>query len=434
IYVVDARAGASVHRLTSWGGPDTGPIAWSPDGKSIVYLQGSEPRLSAYNQDVLAMVPAEGGTPRLLTKSLDRTVSDPRFTRDGESVYVLVEDDRMRYPARVHVANGRIEKLAQGERVIRAMTMSSDGHIAVLMTTPSSPDEVYALDGDTPRRLSHQNDSLFAQLALGTVSGISYTTKDGNEVHGVLTKPVGYQEGHRYPTLLRIHGGPNGQDGYEFNLERQLFAGAGYAVVSVNYRGSAGRGRAWKEAIYADWGDKEVTDLLAAVDYAVKSGIADASRLGIGGWSYGCILTDYSMATTQRFKAATCGAGSALQLSMYGDDQYIAQYDQELGPPWKSQALWIKLSYPFFHADRIKTPTLFLGGTRDFNVPVIGGEQMYQALRSIGIPTQLIIYPDQHHGIARPSFQRDRFERYLAWYAKYLGSAQPITVGGGKRQ
>lgn len=435
IYVVEARAGAVAHRLTSWGGPDTGPLSWSPDGKWIAYLQGSEPKFSAYNQDVLALVPAAGGASRVLTKSLDRAVSDPRFTRDGESVYVLVTDDRMQYPARVHLGDGRIEKLAQGERVVRSMTMSPDGHIALLMTTPSSPDEVYALDSDTPRRLSHQNDSLFAKLALGAVEGISYTTKDGNEVHGVLYRPVGYQQGHRYPTLLRIHGGPNGQDGYQFDFERQLFAGAGYAVVSVNYRGSAGRGRAWKEAIYADWGDKEVVDLLGAVDYVVRSGIADASRLGIGGWSYGCILTDYSIATTQRFKAATCGAGSALQLSMYGADQYIAQYDQELGPPWKHQALWLKLSYPFFHADRITTPTLYLGGTRDFNVPLIGGEQMYQALRSIGVPTELIVYPDQHHGIARPSFQRDRFERYLAWYAKYLGGgAQPVTVGGGNRK
>jgi len=435
IYVVEAHPGAVAHRLTAWSGPDAGPLSWSPDGKWIAYLQGSETRFSAYNQDVLALVPAAGGTPRILTKALDRDVSTPRFSSDGQWVYVLVTDDRARYPARVHVSDLHIEKLAQGKHIVRSVTMAPDGRVAMTMTTPSSPEEVYALDGDSVRRLSHQNDSLFAELTLGAVEGIAYTTKNGNEVHGVVYRPVGYQPGHRYPTLLRIHGGPNGQDGYQFDFERQLFAGAGYAVISVNYRGSAGRGRAWKESIYADWGDKEVVDLLAAADYAVRSGIADPNRLGIGGWSYGCILTDYTIATDRRFKAATCGAGSALQLAMYGVDQYIAQYDQELGPPWKSQTLWIKLSYPFFHADRITTPTLFLGGTKDFNVPLIGGEQMYQALRSLGVPTQLIIYPDQHHGISRPSFQRDRFERYLAWYAKYLKAApQPVTVGGGKRE
>jgi dipeptidyl aminopeptidase/acylaminoacyl peptidase len=311
--------------------------------------------------------------------------------------------------------------------------MAPDGRIAVAMTTPVSPVEIYALDDGKPRRLSHQNDAFVASLELGEVRGIEYTTKDGNEVHGVLYTPVEYRAGERYPTLLRIHGGPNGQNGYEFDFERQLFAGAGYAVVSVNYRGSAGRGRAWKESIYADWGHKEVVDLLAAADYAVRSGIADPHRLGIGGWSYGCILTDYTMATDPRFKAATCGAGSAMQIAMYGVDQYIVQYDQELGPPWKSQELWVKLSYPFFHADRISTPTLFLGGTKDFNVPLIGGEQMYQALRSLGVPTKLIVYPDQHHGISRPSFQVDRFQRYLAWYAKYLGGAEKATTVGGKQ-
>ena len=144
-------------------------------------------------------------------------------------------------------------------------------------------------------------------------------------------------------------------------------------MLSVNYRGSNGRGSAYQKAIFADWGDKEVVDLLGAVDEVVHSGVADGDRLGIGGWSYGGILTDYTIATTPRFKAAVSGAGSALQLSMYGTDQYITQYNQEIGPPWKSQDLWIKISYPFFHADRIKTPTLFLGGEKDFNVPLAGG-------------------------------------------------------------
>jgi dipeptidyl aminopeptidase/acylaminoacyl peptidase len=148
--------------------------------------------------------------------------------------------------------------------------------------------------------------------------------------------------------------------------------------------------------------------------------VADPNRLGIGGWSYGAILTDYTSATTTRFKAAIAGAGSALQLSMYGSDEYVYQYDHELGPPWKSQDLWIKLSYPFFHADRITTPTLYMGGTKDFNVPVIGGEQMYQALRSLNVPTQLIIYPDQHHGLSLPSFNYDRLQRYVAWYDRYV--------------
>ena len=132
-------------------------------------------------------------------------------------------------------------------------------------------------------------------------------------------------------------------------------------------------------------------DLQAGVDHVVKMGVADPDRLGVGGWSYGGILTDYMIASDTRFKAATSGAGTAFTVAFYGTDQYIIQYDYEIGPPWNPKAweTYQKISYPFLHADRIKTPTLFLGGERDFNVPVQGSQQMYQALRSLGIDTQL---------------------------------------------
>jgi dipeptidyl aminopeptidase/acylaminoacyl peptidase len=199
-------------------------------------------------------------------------------------------------------------------------------------------------------------------------------------------------------------------------------------VLGVNYRGSAGRGSAYQKAIFADWGNKEVVDLLGAVDEAVRVGVADADRLGIGGWSYGGILTDYTIATTTRFKAAVSGAGSANQLSMYGTDQYISQYNLELGAPWKSPETWMKVSYPFFHADRIKTPTLFMGGQSDFNVPIIGGEQMYQALRTLGVETKLVIYPSQFHGITIPSYRIDRLGRYLEWYERFVKASPGVRA------
>ena len=141
------------------------------------------------------------------------------------------------------------------------------------------------------------------------------------------------------------------------------------------------------------------------------------------------IPSDYIIATDPRFKGATSGAGTAFTVAFYGTDQYIIQYDYEIGPPWNPKAweTYQKISYPFLHADRIKTPTLFLGGERDFNVPVQGGQQMYQALRSLGVDTQLIIYPNENHGITRPSYIRDRYERYLAWYDKYVKkNAAPV--------
>jgi len=357
----------------------------------------------------------------VVTTTLDRPVSGARFTADGRSVIATIADDLADPLVQINIADGSTKRLLDGRLSVSGFSALSDGKIAVLMSTPDHAPEVYAVtDNGATRQLSRQNDSLFAQLALASVEPLTSRSKDGAEVHSVLFRPAGATAGAKLPMVLYIHGGPNGHDGYRFDYDRQFLAANGYAVLAVNYRGSNGRGSAYQKAIYADWGNKEVLDLLGAVDEAVKIGAAEPTRLGIGGWSYGGILTDYTIATTPRFKAAISGAGSALQLSMYGSDQYVSQYNLELGAPWKSQDLWIKLSYPFFHADRISTPTLFMGGSSDFNVPVIGGEQMYEALRTLGVATELVIYPGQHHGISMPSYRVDRLRRYAAWYDRFL--------------
>jgi dipeptidyl aminopeptidase/acylaminoacyl peptidase len=300
------------------------------------------------------------------------------------------------------------------------VSLGLDGNLTLLAGSTSQTPEVHALEGGTLRTLTKVNDDLLAQLQLATTEDFTSTSKDGTVVNGLVVKPASYTSGKKYPTLLIIHGGPNGQDDHSFSFDNEFFAANGYVVLNINYRGSSGRGEAFQKAIYADWGNKEVTDLLGAVDQAVASGIADPDRLGIGGWSYGGILTDYTLATDTRFKAAVSGAGSALQLTMYGTDQYITQYEEEIGLPWKTRDLWLKISYPFFQADRIKTPTLFMGGEKDFNVPIIGSEQMYQALKTQGIDTQLVVYPGQFHGLTIPSYERDKLERHLAWFDKYL--------------
>lgn len=357
----------------------------------------------------------------------------------------VVADDRAEHLVRIRVSDGHVERVLGGKRVVAGYSALADGRMVALASTPDRAPEVFALDagggttgadGSEPRQLSHQNDSLFAGLRLASVEDFTSRSKDGTEVHSLLFRPAGAVPGAvpgaRLPLIVYIHGGPNGQDAYRFDFDRQFFAANGYAVLGVNYRGSSARGAAYQKAIFADWGNKEVQDLLGAVDEAVRAGIADPERLGIGGWSYGGILTDYTIATTTRFKAAVSGAGSALQLAMYGTDQYIAQYDLEIGVPWKAQNAWIKISYPFFHADRIKTPTLFMGGQSDFNVPIIGGEQMYQALRTLGVETQLVIYPNQFHGLTVPSYRTDRLGRYLAWYDRYLKVPSTAQAGSGK--
>jgi dipeptidyl aminopeptidase/acylaminoacyl peptidase len=159
----------------------------------------------------------------------------------------------------------------------------------------------------------------------------------------------------------------------------------------------------------------------------VAQGIADPQKLAIGGWSYGAILTNYVIAADTRFKAAVSGAGTSNAFTGYGTDQYIREYDIELGPPWKNFDTYVRNSAPFLHADRIVTPTLFMCGQEDWNVPVINSEQMYQALKSLGRDTQLVVYPGQSHGISVPSYQRDVLERWVAWFDSRLagGSKAP---------
>ena len=432
LFVIEARAGAKEKRLTTTTADEGGRLSWSPDGRSIAYLLGDELKYSAYDQNRLAVIPAAGGEYHTLTDSLDRPVRSPQWMADGSILFTLV-DDRSEYIDRINPATGKVEWLLNGQRVVNSFSAGSDGGLAVIASTPNEVPEICAFEAGKLRRLSHQNDDWVKTLQPSTTEEFSTTTKDGTEVHGLIVKPITFLPGRRYPVLLRIHGGPNGQDTNAWNFERELFAANGYVVVAVNYRGSNGRGSAYQKAIFADWGNKEVIDLIAAMDYVQKLDYADSSRLGIGGWSYGGILTNYTIATDSRFKAAISGAGSSNQISMYGTDMYITQYENELGPPWKNQDLWIKLSYPFFHADRIHTPTLFMGGEKDFNVPLLGGEQMYEALRSLGVDSELVIYPNQFHGITTPSYKKDRLERYVAWYDKYLKSAASNTSPNADR-
>jgi dipeptidyl aminopeptidase/acylaminoacyl peptidase len=426
IYVVDAKAGATPQKIASGNSPSGQRIRWSPDGKSILYLEGFELKYGAYSQNSLRTVSSSGGTPKTLAEKLDRGIIAPEFTDDGQAITFLFDDDRRVFIGRVSVKGGEVERLTRGEAVIEQRS-SAAGHTAVTATTDSTPPEVFALESGKLRKLSSQNDAWLGEIQLGAVEDFSVKAKDGNEVHGLMTKPPDYQSGKKYPTLLWIHGGPDMQDdhGLPFNLyplqvERQMFAAQGYVALAVNYRGGSGRGAAYTKSIAADWGQKEVLDVLAAVDYAVSSGVADPNKLGVGGWSYGGMMTDFTIASDTRFKVAMAGAGIGNELGMYGSDQYIRQYNNEIGPPWKNLDTWIKISYPFYHADRIKTPTLFMVGRADFNVPLVGTEQMYQSLRTLGIPTQLVIYPDQFHIFTRPSYIHDRMERYLAWWDKYL--------------
>ncbi len=432
VYAVEARPGAEPRAVTSFEGGDAGgwgPFAaedagplFSPDGRSIAYLRHLDASFERhfYGTPVLAASPAAGGEALLLTPSLDRQVLGPRWSPSGRHVYFRLEDDRSVQLARVPASGGPVERLTDRGAVVREFDLGRDGRVAVIVTRGNEPGEVAALEGRTLRPLSRQNAAWLAELDLAAVEELDVKSADGTPIGAMLTKPAGFAAGRRYPLLLYVHGGPTAQDQHEFDVWAQAFAGAGYLVVQPNYRGSTGRGYDFARAIFGDWGNKEVKDVLAAVDHLVAASLADANRLGVVGWSYGGMMTNYTIASDARFKAAASGASIANQITGYGTDQYVVQYENELGLPWNGIDRYLAASYPFFHADRIKTPTLFMCGEKDFNVPLVNSEQMYQALRSLGRDTQLVIYPGQNHGLTKPSYERDRIERYLAWFSKYL--------------
>ena len=432
IWVVSAaaeEAPAKPIRVTENPGPDLQP-AWSPDGKLIAHQAGTDTAAMLYATAHLAVSAAQGGQTRVLTEDLDRMIFQPSFSRDGRHLWFLLEDSGEQNLARIRPDGGKIDRVVTGQDVVLAYHEGNDGQLAALVSRPHLPEEVFLLKKPnrakaTLKQLSDTNGSWLSTLELGQVEKHRYLSEDGTEIEGFVIKPAGFEPGKRYPTILDIHGGPQSQYDYSFHFEAQLYAANGYLVVHPNPRGSTGYGQAFCLAIWQDWGGPDFDDVMAAVDHVIEQGWADPDRLGVGGWSYGGILTNHVITKTDRFEAAITGASEVLYVVNYGHDIYQRWWEQELGLPWEpeSRKKWERIS-PFNQVEKIKTPTLILGGEEDWNVPIINSEQLYMALKRLGVETQLVVYPGQYHGIDKPSYARDLYQRYLAWFGKYLQSGR----------
>ena len=346
LWVIDAKVNATIKRLTNWTGSDSSP-QWSPDGQQIAYLRSTSEGYNMYDQSILAVISKNGGEPILISSKIDRPVNNARWTKNGQSIAVLVSDDRQRYVAQFDLKSKQITKITSGNRSFSALESHPSGNWATLMSEPQLPAEIYTVENGLTKRLTKHQEDFLAPLELASVEGFTSLSKDGTKVSGLLYKPSKAIANQKLPTILFIHGGPVAQDEFSFDLSRQILAQAGYAVAAINYRGSNGRGLEFCKSISGDWGNKEVVDIIGVADYLVQTGIADPNKMGIGGWSYGGILTNYTIATDSRFKAAASGAGMSLVMSLYGVDQYILQYENELGAPCKNVDKYLKLSYPF---------------------------------------------------------------------------------------
>lgn len=417
IWVVAVDGGTGIpepRRITTNPGSDYSP-AWSNDGAYLAYVTSVEPDLIWYATNHLAIVPVNGGAPRILTDTLDRNVASPGFSPDDSRIFFLLEDSAERHLAAYERDDGAIDRPVHGGLSAGSYDLHPSGDIAILISTPHLPQEVFLLRDDDLTQLTATNAEVLDGLELGEVRNVTFPSEDGTDIEGFITTPPGYSSNRRYPTLLRIHGGPVSQYDFSFSAEAQLFAAHGYVVVMANPRGSSGYGQDFSAALFGEWGVKDFEDVMAGVDYAIEEGYADPDRLGVGGWSYGGILTNYVITKSDRFEGAITGASEVLYTSNYGHDHYQYHWEKELGLPWENQEAWDAIS-PYYSVGNVTTPTLVMGGKEDWNVPINNSEQLYQALKRRGIDTQLVVYPGESHGISRPSFIRDRYERYLDWY------------------
>jgi dipeptidyl aminopeptidase/acylaminoacyl peptidase len=408
-------------RVSTSAGGDSSPT-WSPDGRSLAWLTSIRPEIGGYAMSHLAVAPL-GGEARVLSEPLDNNVWSPEFSADGRAVLGRLEAEGSESLISIALDGGGVDTLFGGERSAAAFAPVPGGGFVVAASTADAPRELFFVGASgSQRRLTRHNDALLAELELGPVRAEWLTAPDGTRLEAYYTFPppglVGEASGD-LPTILWIHGGPMGQDGWAWHALRHVFAAKGYLVVQPNYRGSHGYGQDFAVGLWQNWGGPEPMDAVASVDHAIALGWADPERLGVGGWSYGGITTNGIITGTDRFRAAVSGAGAALHVASWGHDQYQRWYAGELGLPWENRELWDRVS-TFWQVDRITTPTLWIGGELDWNVPISQSELMYQSMKRLGRETLLVVYPGQHHGGFPPVYEADRYRRFLGWFGRYL--------------
>jgi dipeptidyl aminopeptidase/acylaminoacyl peptidase len=407
-------------QVTSNPGRDYSPT-WSPDSRNIAYITSSGPDVggSALTPTrYLAATRVGRDQRKILTADLDRNVANPAYSADGETIYFRLEDSGQNHLASVNGDGGDLERLLERQVSVGDFVMGG-GHTVLLMGQADQPAELFTFDDGTLVQLTQETAETLDGVATAQVEKLRFESDDGTPIEAFFFRPADFDDSKRYPTILWLHGGPAAQFTYNYSAIGQLYAANGYVVIMPNPRGSTGYGQEFAQGTVAKWGEKDFQDVMAAVDHGIELGIVDPERMGVGGWSYGGILTNYVITQTTRFKAAMSGASLGLVTANYGHDHYQLMYELEFGLPWEYPERWVELS-PFSKVEAITTPTLWMGGALDWNVPIINSEQMYIAMKRLGRETQLVVYPGEHHGIRRPSFEKDRLERWLDWYDSHL--------------
>ena len=432
VFVQD-EPGASVRRVTTMPGGE-GVEAWTEALGLIVGAIGKE---DWTRNKQLWRVPIDGGEPIPLTAELDEHAEFVAATENELLVGATYRTGARLY--RIQLRDGRPvgapTSVADDRWFIYSFSATRDAdRVAFITEDPATPPDVYvsASGNFEPKRLSDANPQV-AEFTLGQHRVVSWkSAADGEEIEGVLTLPVGYREGERVPLLLVIHGGPAGVSSNRFSPARgaypiQVFAGLGYAVMQPNYRGSAGYGEQFRGLNKGDISGRDWIDINSGVDYLIDAGVADPDKLGVMGWSFGGHHTYWGITQTDRFAAASAGAGANDLISMYSQTDIPEFYHIYLGPkPWEDFEFYEERS-AYRGVERVATPLLIQVGQNDERVPAEQSIQFYEAVKAIGnAPVKLVIYPGEPHGIRSPRHRRDLMARNVEWFTRWIpaGSAE----------
>jgi len=411
--------------LVEGAGVEDGPH-WSPDGRWIAFVSTGE-RPEPIGLGDLYVVSPDGGAPRMLAETPDRSASILGWSRDGREVYLVESLGTTRHLIAVPLEGDRIRQLTSGDGVLGAVSTSREAdRMAFTWQTTDTPWDVYVSPVTTydPRPVTDLHEDV-PRPAMGRTEILTWSADDGLQIEGLLTYPVGYEEGRRYPLILNVHGGPAGVFSQSFTggpsiYMLQYFAERGFAILRPNPRGSTGYGKDFRFANFQDWGYGDFRDLMSGVDHVIEMGVAHADSLLLMGWSYGGYMTSWAVTQTDRFKAASMGAGLPNLVSMTTttdiQDYLVGHMGVEF---WEDYERYERHS-AIYHIADVVTPTQVIHGAEDLRVPFTQGQEFYRALARRGVPTEMIVYPRTPHGPREPKFLMDVSERILAWFEQHL--------------
>ena len=414
------------HKFFENEGPDSSP-RWSPDGRTLAIVSNPRPGDTQWYSK-LYLFPAEGGAPKILLEDFDLDFGTPTWNPDGRIVYWSTGKGTRTELFGVDVTTGQVTATpAPKPGVNGAWELSKDGTTWLFSHNSGvvSPNIWMARrEGESyaaPVRLTDANPWIEKErVQLGAVETIRWKNSDGGTIEGVLTRPVGFKAGTRYPLVVNPHGGPSGASQESFSSVNQVLAANGFLVLQVNFRGSTGYGQTHVNANQQNWGIGDYDDIMTGVDHVIATGLADANRMVAYGWSYGGYMTYWMSTQTDRFKLISPGAGLTNLYSMYSTTDIPAYLAWFFGTPWDNPGIYEKLS-PIRQVKNVKSKMLLMHGADDARVPPTQADEFYRALKDLGKDVTYIRYPRQGHGITETRLAMDRLRRYVCAFTDAVG-------------